>query len=131
MDYGEDNIINMDIFPAVPVLADREEPSVPTGVRIDQAKVTQWSNDLVRFTDNFPTEKLERVYSAMNKVRLLFFHLLGLLLTLFLFFLEDKLLILFQVIRRFRTQSDRTDLPTELQAELQTLKSQERDMRRS
>lgn len=87
---------------AVPVLADREEPSVPTGVRIDQAKVTQWSNDLVRFTDNFPTEKLERVYSAMNKV-----------------------------IRRFRTQSDRTDLPTELQAELQTLKSQERDMRRS
>ena len=130
MDYGEDNIINMDIFPAVPVLADREEPSVPTGVRIDQAKVTQWSNDLVRFTDNFPTEKLERVYSAMNKVRLLFFHLLGLLLTLFLFVLYI-LLILFQVIRRFRTQSDRTDLPTELQAELQTLKSQERDMRRS
>ena len=120
----------MDIFPAVPVLADREEPSVPTGVRIDQAKVTQWSNDLVRFTDNFPTEKLERVYSAMNKVRLLFFHLLGFLLTLFLFVLYI-LLILFQVIRRFRTQSDRTDLPTELQAELQTLKSQERDMRRS
>ena len=130
MDYGKDNIINMDIFPAVPVLADREEPSVPTGVRIDQAKVTQWSNDLVRFTDNFPTEKLERVYSAMNKVRLLFFHLLGFLLTLILFVLYI-LLILFQVIRRFRTQSDRTDLPTELQAELQTLKSQERDMRRS
>ena len=45
---------------------------MPTGVRIDQAKVTQWSNDLVRFTDNFPTEKLERVYSAMNKVITIF-----------------------------------------------------------
>ena len=111
---------------------------MPTGVRIDQAKVTQWSNDLVRFTDNFPTEKLERVYSAMNKVRLLFsqllnFSQLGCFKNHFcLFFLYDKLLIIFfQVIRRFRTQSDRTDLPTELQAELQTLKSQERDMRRS
>ena len=77
MDYGVVNIIYCGHFAGGPALADREEPSVPTGVRIDQAKVTQWSNDLVRFTDNFPTEKLERVYSAMNKVRLLFSQLLN------------------------------------------------------
>ena len=46
----------------------REAPSVPTGVRIDQAKVMQWHNDLVRVTHNFPTEKLERVYTSMAKV---------------------------------------------------------------
>ena len=44
------------------------DPSVPTGVRIDQTKVIQWSNDLVRFTDNFPVEKLERIYTSMAKV---------------------------------------------------------------
>ena len=42
---------------------------MPTGVRIDQAKIVQWSNDLVRLTDNFPLEKLERVYTSMAKVR--------------------------------------------------------------
>ena len=41
---------------------------MPTGVRIDQAKVLQWHNDLVRFTDNFALEKLERIYTAMAKV---------------------------------------------------------------
>ena len=49
--------------------ARQEDPSVPTGVRIDQAKILQWSNDLVRLTDNFPLEKLERVYTSMAKVR--------------------------------------------------------------
>ena len=49
-------------------MARSEEPSVPTGVRIDQAKVLQWHNDLVRFTDNFALEKLERIYTAMAKV---------------------------------------------------------------
>jgi len=68
-------------------------------VRIDQAKVLQWHNDLVRFTDNFALEKLERIYAAMAKV-----------------------------IRRFRTLSDRTDLPTELQAELEVVKSQEKEL---
>ena len=43
---------------------------MPTGVRIDQAKIVQWSNDLVRLTDNFPLEKLERIYTSMAKVRL-------------------------------------------------------------
>ena len=37
-------------------------------MRIDQAKVLQWHNDLVRFTDNFALEKLERIYAAMAKV---------------------------------------------------------------
>ena len=46
----------------------QEDPSVPTGVRIDQAKIVQWSNDLVRLTDNFPVEKLERIYTNMAKV---------------------------------------------------------------
>jgi len=73
-------------------------PSVPTGVRIDSSKVVQWSNDLVRSTEGFTVEKLERIYTAMAKV-----------------------------IRRFRTLTDRTDLPTELQAELEVVKSQERD----
>ena len=48
----------------------QEDPSVPTGVRIDQAKIVQWSNDLVRLTDNLPLEKLERIYTSMAKVRL-------------------------------------------------------------
>ena len=46
----------------------QEDPTVPTGVRIDQAKIVQWSNDLVRLTDNFPLEKLERIYTNMAKV---------------------------------------------------------------
>ena len=49
-------------------MARSEEPSVPTGVRIDAAKVLQWHNDTVRFTDNFALEKLERIYTAMAKV---------------------------------------------------------------
>ena len=49
----------------------REAPSVPTGVRIDQAKVMTWHNDLVRVTHDFPTEKLERVYTSMAKVSLI------------------------------------------------------------
>ena len=44
--------------------ARQEDPSVPTGVRIDQAKILQWSNDLVRLTDNYPVEKLERIYTS-------------------------------------------------------------------
>merc|ERR1712107_735030 len=84
---------------AAPHQSAEADPSVPTGVRIDQTKVLQWSNDLVRFTDNFPVEKLERIYTSMAKV-----------------------------IRRFRSQADRTNLPTELQAELEHLKSQERDL---
>ena len=51
-----------------PDTAVEADPSIPTGVRIDNAKVLQWSNDLVRFTDNFPVEKLERVYTSMAKV---------------------------------------------------------------
>ena len=43
-------------------------PSVPTGVRIDSNKVMQWMNDLVRFTEGFTVEKLERIYTAMAKV---------------------------------------------------------------
>ena len=43
-------------------------PSVPTGVRIDSNKVMLWMNDLVRFTEGFTVEKLERIYTAMAKV---------------------------------------------------------------
>jgi len=73
-------------------------PSVPTGVRIDNNKVMQWMNDLIRVTEGFTVEKLERIYTAMAKV-----------------------------IRRYRSLTDRTDLPTDLQAELEVVKSQERD----
>ena len=39
----------------------------------------------------------------------------------------SKLSVPPQVIRRFRSLTDRTDLPTELQAELETVRSQERE----
>jgi len=74
-------------------------PSVPIGVRIDNNKVIQWSNDLVRMTEGFYVEKLERIYTAMAKV-----------------------------IRLYRTRTDRTDLPTDLLAELEVVKSLERDL---
>ena len=41
-----------------------------SGVRVDQSKLTQWHSDLVRFTDNFPLEKLQRIYTSMAKVSL-------------------------------------------------------------
>jgi len=81
-----------------PVEDDLVAPSVPTGIRIDNNKIMQWNNDLVRFTEGFVVEKLERIYSSMA-----------------------------QVIRRYRTLTDRTDLPTDLQAELEIVKTQERD----
>ena len=37
---------------------------------MDQSKLTQWHSDLVRFTDNFPLEKLQRIYTSMAKVGL-------------------------------------------------------------
>merc|ERR1712013_129239 len=67
-------------------------PSVPTGVRIDSSRVIQWHNDLVRTTEGFVVEKLERIYTAMAKV-----------------------------IRQYRFESDRTALPTDLQAGLEVL----------
>merc|ERR1719341_558128 len=73
-------------------------PSVPTGVRVDSSRVAQWHNDLVRTTEGFVVEKLERIYTAMAKV-----------------------------IRQYRMESDRTALPTDLQAELEVVKSQERE----
>ena len=94
--------------------ARQEDPSVPTGVRIDQAKILQWSNDLVRLTDNYPVEKLERIYTSMAKVSIISV-------------LHNMTIAAVQVIRRFRTLTDRTDLPTELQAELETVRSQERE----
>jgi len=74
-------------------------PSIPTGVRIDNNKITQWMNDLVRFTDSFNVEKLERIYTSMSKV-----------------------------IRKYRKHTDRTGLPADLQAELEIIKSQEREL---
>merc|ERR1719222_1038779 len=74
-------------------------PSVPTGVRVDSSRVAQWHNDLVRTTEGFVVEKLERIYTAMAKV-----------------------------IRQYRMESDRTALPTDLQAELEVVKSQEREL---
>ena len=47
-----------------------EQPSVPTGVRIDSSRLAQWEQALVRTTDQWTVEKLERVYTAMAKVKL-------------------------------------------------------------
>jgi len=86
--------------PAVsPAQAADLAPSVPTGVRVDSSRVAQWHNDLVRTTEGFVVEKLERIYTAMAKV-----------------------------IRQYRLESDRTALPTDLQAELEVVKSQEREL---
>lgn len=74
-------------------------PSIPTGIRIDSNKITQWMNDLIRFTDSFNVEKLERIYTSMSKV-----------------------------IRKYRKHTDRTGLPADLQAELEIIKSQEREL---
>ena len=59
--------------PTMPLLSNTEDlvaPSVPTGVRIDNNKVIQWSNDLIRVTEGFTVEKLERIYTAMAKVNI-------------------------------------------------------------
>ena len=53
--------------PAATAAADLA-PSVPTGVRIDQSRVIAWHTDLVRLTEGFVVEKLERIYTAMAKV---------------------------------------------------------------
>merc|ERR1719222_1283008 len=84
---------------ASPAQAADLAPSVPTGVRVDSSRVAQWHNDLVRTTEGFVVEKLERIYTAMAKV-----------------------------IRQYRMESDRTALPTDLQAELEVVKSQEREL---
>jgi len=80
-----------------PVVA---ENIVPTGVRVDNSKLLVWAGDLVRATEGFTVEKLERVYTAMAKV-----------------------------IRVYRLLTDRTNLPTDLQAELEVVKSQEKEFR--
>jgi hypothetical protein len=92
-------------------------PSVPTGVRVDASRVAQWHADLVRTTDGFPVEKLERIYTAMAKVSL---SAASVTLTL----------CVRQVIRQYRLLTDRTALPTDLQAELQVVRSQEREVER-
>merc|ERR1719318_1114456 len=84
--------------PAATAAADLA-PSVPTGVRIDQSRVIAWHTDLVRLTEGFVVEKLERIYTAMAKV-----------------------------IRGYRLQADRTALPTDLLAELEVVRSQEREL---
>jgi hypothetical protein len=45
-----------------------EVPSQPTGVRIDGSKLLTIHTDLVRLTDNWPVEKLERVNTILAKV---------------------------------------------------------------
>jgi hypothetical protein len=47
-----------------------EVPSQPTGVRIDGSKLLTIHTDLVRLTDNWPVEKLERVNTILAKVSL-------------------------------------------------------------
>ena len=45
-----------------------ETPSQPTGVRIDQNKVLMVHNEMVRVTEGFTVEKLERTYAILAKV---------------------------------------------------------------
>ncbi len=48
-------------------------PSQPTGVRIDGSKLLTIHTDLVRLTDNWPVEKLERVNTILAKVSQFFY----------------------------------------------------------
>jgi hypothetical protein len=50
-----------------------EVPSQPTGVRIDGSKLLTIHTDLVRLTDNWPVEKLERVNTILAKVSQFFY----------------------------------------------------------
>jgi hypothetical protein len=45
-----------------------ELPSQPTGVRIDSSKLAHIHTELVRLTDNWPVEKIERVNNILAKV---------------------------------------------------------------
>jgi len=80
-----------------PALIREETPSEPTGVRIDFNKLMVLHNEIVRLTDGFYVEKLERSYAILAKV-----------------------------VRTYRHQFDRTNLPTDLQAELDGIHQQER-----
>ena len=62
---------------------------VPTGVRIDQNKLTQLHNEVTKMTKGYNIERLERVFSALMRV-----------------------------VGRYATVSDRTHLPNELQERL-------------
>ena len=43
-------------------------PSQPTGVRIDSSKLAHIHTELVRLTDTWPVEKIERVNTILAKV---------------------------------------------------------------
>ena len=45
-----------------------EEPSEPTGVRIDINKMNLLHSDLVRATDGYTVERLDRCYTILAKV---------------------------------------------------------------
>jgi len=74
-----------------------ETPSQPTGLRIDGNKLIAVHNEIVRVTEGFNVEKLERSYAILAKV-----------------------------VREYKKLFDRTSLPTDLQAEIDGIKLQER-----
>lgn len=76
---------------------EEDEPSLPTGVRIDSTKMAVFHTDLVRGTEGFTVERLERVYTILAKI-----------------------------IRTYHTSTDRTNLPADLAAELDRIRQQDR-----
>lgn len=61
----------LDCFPPLGyliALQSEEVPSQPTGVRIDSSKLAHIHTELVRLTDNWPVEKIERVNNILAKV---------------------------------------------------------------
>ena len=48
-----------------------ETPSQPTGVRIDGNKLMMIHNEIIRVTEGFNVEKLERAYAILSKVGVL------------------------------------------------------------
>jgi len=94
-DEVEETAGNLEPSALAPV---REEPpSQPTGVRIDGNKLIAVHNEIVRVTEGFNIEKLERSYAILAKV-----------------------------VREYKKKFDRTNLPTDLQAEIDGIKLQER-----
>jgi len=93
-----DSLVVVEREPSALAPSSREEPPTePTGVRIDGNKLMMVHNEMVRTTDGFTVEKLERAYAILSKV-----------------------------VRQYKTKFDRTNLPTDLLAELEGIKAQER-----
>ena len=70
-----DSLVVVEREPSALAPSGREEPPTePTGVRIDGNKLMMVHNEMVRTTDGFTVEKLERAYAILSKVSISFMN---------------------------------------------------------